>query len=136
MTTKPKTNDIPAPYAGFKAFTSDQKWTKMSDSQTTIALLSRWERASDLPGRFIRSSYPGVTAYVKPDASTSTGFAHVESYLVTIEDGCTCPDADPLTGKAPYGWCKHRIKLWQLFQVRRARATAVIQKKQRAHHVQ
>ena len=130
------TTETTTKYEGFKAFSSDQKWARIADAQTTIALLSRWERAAELPGRFIRSSFPGVQAYVKPDASTSTGWAKTESYLLTLEDGCTCPDSDPYTGNAPWGWCKHRLRLWQLHRICRARAKGIIKEAQRAHHTQ
>ena len=42
-------------------------------------------------------------------ASTSLLEDSSAQYTVSKETGCTCPDADPVSGKARAGLCKHRL---------------------------
>ena len=42
-------------------------------------------------------------------ASTSLLEDSSAQYTVSAEHGCTCPDADPVSGRARAGLCKHRL---------------------------
>ena len=42
-------------------------------------------------------------------ASTSLLEDSSAQYTVSKDTGCTCPDADPVSGKARAGLCKHRL---------------------------
>ena len=96
------------------------------DEKSTIALYQRMARAEELPGHFYRPGSPiGIIGYIKPPFRQPDGHGkNAPDYILTIDDGCTCPDADPDDGRAPFGWCKHRLALWLRCRGNKALASA------------
>lgn len=64
------------------------------------ALGARWERAKGITRDRWLSRTPGQVFTCQGNEG--------RIYQVTLRD-CNCPD----NRKAPWGWCKHRIALWQ-----------------------
>ena len=89
------THDFEALY---QRFTRAHGWTLMADPTTLAAFRRRWEKALALPVAVLDPGTKAVTSGTDPSVT----------YTVTA-DTCTCPDYR----RAPFGWCKHRLSVWQ-----------------------
>lgn len=97
----------------YDQFCKEQAWTHMADTKTMTALMGRFDRGTQL----FRNDK--VTwNMVKETGSSRTYGLHLvgsatdtqKTYQVDMY-GCDCPDGST-TGKAPWGWCKHRLATW------------------------
>ena len=89
----------------FQQFCREHKWTQILDIPSLTNLEKRFTRAQDFIPNSVTAYGENGVAYYQVDSATRPG----EHYIVTIINGCTCPDTDH---HAPFRWCKHRIAAW------------------------
>src|ERR671918_1190802 len=82
----------------FQHFCNTHSWTKVIDAKGVADLMKRWDRACELSECHVtaRAIDYQVTSQTDPN----------KVYIVSLEKGCTCPDA---SSRAPMGWCKRRL---------------------------
>ena len=109
----------------YSQFCREHRWTLMLPEKELTGFMARWERAQELPGKFYGGGN-GNWGYYKPGQGSGPG-----AYTTSLE-GCTCPDA-AREGRAPGGWCKHRLALW-IYDRRLQRIMSGIVEQRNGHH--
>ncbi|MEE8465775.1 MAG: hypothetical protein V3S68_04805 [Dehalococcoidia bacterium] len=101
-------------------FQSENPWLLMADGPTLSAFYARWDRAGSLPGTFYGGGLKGLPewGYWKGPVEDTE-----PNYRVSVHS-CSCPDA---TNRAPNGWCKHRLAVWNLDRHLRRLASGIVQ---------
>jgi len=98
----------------YEAFAQEHTWTRMLDIGSATALYQRLDRAGLIADDQF-SEYLGPSSQMTGTYSIESTTGQMKTpcqpvkYIVSEHEGCTCPDAQ---GRAPSGWCKHRLALW------------------------
>lgn len=64
---------------------------------------------SRLPRAVTLATTPGMMQQTSPGVWDVWSTGKDMDRVYTVGKTCSCPDADPEKGKAPLGWCKHRL---------------------------
>ena len=94
----------------YSQFCHQHRWTLLLQEKELAGFMARWERAQDLVPNAVTACTLDAQGHRLYQVTSSKD--HTRFYNLTLPSGCTCPDASTLGGRAPWGWCKHRLAAW------------------------